>query len=476
MPSIKASKKDIFWNYIGTAFHYCGSLILIPFMTAFLTSEDLGLWYVFLAIASLAQLFDAGFNPAFARNIVYCLSGARDISSNQRIRAFGDQVDWHLLRTLLKASRVFYAFISLIVLVGVVAIGTPYIWLISDGFSSFERIASWVVFSLAIFLNLFFLYAYSNLLGLGDVAGESQAKTVANIGRLIVTLLMLFAGFGLLAAAVGFLVQGLATRLYALHRLKKHKEIKSGIRTDNKEISFKEVLLVIRKISPIAWRNGAEQLSLFAATQGTSIVCSLAFSLQVTAQYSLALQLSNAIATLSYVLARTYYPSYQFAYAKDDTASQREIIEKSIPIYWLVGLIGAAGVMTVILPVLSQIRATSVPSISLFLTIFVYTILLNHYMVFCNLILSTNRIPFLKSFIISSAAGLVLGAVFLFSFNIGAYGLVIGQAVPQLIYNIWKWPLFVVSELNTTYWQTCKNGFLFWREKLSLLFIRGKRK
>ena len=287
---------------------------------------------------------------------------------------------------------------------------------------------------------------------------------------------MLFAGFGLLAAAVGFLVQGLATRLYALHRLKKHKEIKSGIRTDNKEISFKEVLLVIRKISPIAWRNGAEQLSLFAATQGTSIVCSLAFSLQVTAQYSLALQLSNAIATLSYVLARTYYPSYQFAYAKDDTASQREIIEKSIPIYWLVGLIGAAGVMTVILPVLSQIRATSVPSISLFLTIFVYTILLNHYMVFCNLILSTNRIPFLKSFIISSAAGLVLGAVFSFSFNIGAYGLVIGQAVPQLIYNIWKWPLFVVSELNTTYWQTCKNGFLFWREKLSLLFIRGKRK
>lgn len=475
MSVVHTEKKDVIWSYVGTAFYYCGSLILIPFMTAFLSSEDLGLWYIFLAIANFTQLLDAGFNPAFARNIVYCLSGAKDISSKQPIQSNSDEINWHLFRTLIKASRVFYAAISFIALCLIIVIGTPYICHISGGFNSPEKIAAWIVFAVAIFMNLYYLYSYSNLLGLGDVAGENKAKTIANCGRVVITLILLFAGFGLLAAAVGFFVHGVATRLIAIHRFKVHPIAKKAADIDANKITFGEIISVISKIYPIAWRNGAEQLALFATTQGTSIVCSLSFSLQETAQYSLALQLSNAIATLGYAFVRAHYPMYQFAYAKGDTSNQRQIIEKSVPIYWFIGMVCALGTILLFLPVLAYIRSTSVPVSSLFFVVFVYTALLNHYMIFCNLILSTNRIPFLKSVVLSSFAGLVLGALFSVVFNIGVYGLVIGQLIPQLIYNVWKWPLFVADELHSSYFNFLKNGLFYWKDRLSTLFISVNR-
>ncbi|WP_102115977.1 hypothetical protein [Lactiplantibacillus plantarum] len=74
--NIKASKTDIIWSYIGTAFSLSSSFLLLPFIMIKLSSDELGLWYVFLAINGLVSLFDFGFDPAFARNVTYAWGGA----------------------------------------------------------------------------------------------------------------------------------------------------------------------------------------------------------------------------------------------------------------------------------------------------------------------------------------------------------------------------------------------------------------
>lgn len=467
---ISATKNDVIWGYIGVVINYCGSLLLIPFLTFFLPSDDLGLWYIFLAVSNLAQLFELGFNPAFSRNITYCLSGARSLSSKQRIVAFDEKVDWHLYRVLTIASRALYACISIVVLIGLIVVGTPYISFVTNGFSKPSYVLAWIIFAGSIFLNLYYLYALSNLIGLGDVAGENRAKSFAGLMKLVVTILLLFAGFGLIAAAVGYLVQGISLRFAAIKCIRQHDDISEGIASDKSDVTLPEIRGVIRDIAPIAWRTGVEQISLFASSQGASLISSLNLSLADTARYSLGLQIANAIATVSYAFIRTYYPSYQSSYASGDIGRQREIVKRGLPMYWICEIILSIGVALIGLPVLSYARPSSVPPLGLFVFISVYVALLNHHSVFCNLILSTNRIPFLRSFVISSAAGVIFAALLSFEGVLGVYGLVLGQMIPQLVYNNWKWPLFVMKELNLSYFEMLGQGMRYWSNAIRSLF------
>lgn len=76
----------------------------------------------------------SGFNPTFARNIVYVVSGARRLSAEGCDRdSVGDGVDWHLLNTVIKASRVVYAVIALAVLALLATAGSAYVCFIAAG-------------------------------------------------------------------------------------------------------------------------------------------------------------------------------------------------------------------------------------------------------------------------------------------------------------------------------------------------------
>ena len=66
MVRIKATKADVIWGYCGTILSMASGFILLPMLLFFLSGEELGLWYVFVAISNLTLLFEFGFNPAFS--------------------------------------------------------------------------------------------------------------------------------------------------------------------------------------------------------------------------------------------------------------------------------------------------------------------------------------------------------------------------------------------------------------------------
>ena len=110
MAKINTTKSDIIWNYVSTVLSMGSSFLLLPFLLAYLSNAELGLWYTFVAIGNLTLLFEFGFTPTFARNIVYCLSGARSISkSGYDSSQVGDSVDYELLGKLIKTSRIVLA-------------------------------------------------------------------------------------------------------------------------------------------------------------------------------------------------------------------------------------------------------------------------------------------------------------------------------------------------------------------------------
>lgn len=110
MSSINTRKSDIVWNYIGTIVSMASGFVLLPLLMHFLSSSELGLWYVYVALSNFAMLFEFGFNPTFARNIVYVISGAQHLSiEGCDIKSVQEGIDWHLLNTVIKASKVIYA-------------------------------------------------------------------------------------------------------------------------------------------------------------------------------------------------------------------------------------------------------------------------------------------------------------------------------------------------------------------------------
>ena len=465
--SIKTTRGDIIWNYVGTIVSMSSGFILLPFLMHFLSSEELGLWYVLLALGNFAMLFEFGFNPTFARNIVYVVSGARRLTvKGCDWDSVEDGVDWHLLNIVIKSSKVIYAAIALVVLILLVTVGTMYIAYVTSGMDPLTIWTAWSLFCLAIFLNLYFLWTSTVLRGYGDVAGQNKASTLATVTKLVVSAILLVLGFGVVGASIGYLVNAVVLRFASVCMLKKHRNIESGRREDQTAVSRTDIMVVLKSIFQVAWRDGLVQLANYGSSQAMSIMSSLFLGLAETGTYSVLLQLANAVCNFASTYPKSFYPAMQAAFADNDLARQRSYVSAGIIAYWALIVFGTAGVCFVILPLLPIIKPTVVVDYGLFLGLCVYLSLFQHHGIFCNYIISMNEIPYMRAFIVSSIAGAGLVCALCDVFGMGSWGIVLGQLLSQAFYNNWKWPSYLCAKLGFTYRACLRDGVSDWKTKL----------
>ena len=63
---------------------------------------------------------------------------------------------------------------------------------------------------------IFFSFYTTCLRGFGDISAESRAKSYGRIGQLVVSALLLFMGFGIIGAAIGYLFNDIVLRFFAV--------------------------------------------------------------------------------------------------------------------------------------------------------------------------------------------------------------------------------------------------------------------
>ena len=436
---------------------------MLPILLIFLSSKELGLWYSFLAVSNLTQLFEFGFNPTFARNIVYVLSGATTLSKEGSFHK-SEKIDAHLLASLLKTAKLIYAAIAAAALILVSTLGTLYVGNISADINGVEHWIAWGIFCISILLNLYYLWPLTFLRGFGDIAGENQAKTFAKTIQVVGTLLLCLTGLGLVGAAIAYLISGLSLRLYSMKALSRHSQVLNKAKQE--KITRSDIKSVLTSISYLACKDGIVQLSLYSATQGTSIVCSLYLGLEETGAYSLGLQLASAIAQCSRAYIASFYPAYQSAYATHQKSVMREIAGKGISIYWIIAIVAIILVSGFGLPIIRLIKPNTEIGLPLFLALSLYSCLHEQHSIFCSLIVATNRIPYMTAYVISAIGGLILAVLLISGINFGVWGLVISQLVAQGVYNNWRWPRMVLKELDYPLIQVFSDGFGYWKKML----------
>lgn len=467
---IKSVKKaDVLWSYVGTFISMASSFILLPFLVRYLTGDELGLWYVFVAIANLSVLFEFGFDPTFARNIVYVLSGARNLGEiGDTSKQDSDNVDWHLLNVVIKSSKILFGLIAVAVVALLLIFGSAYVYQISREIYSFSICASWLLFCASIFLNLYFLWSLTVLRGYGDIEAENKARTFSKLLQLMSSAFFLIQGWGLFGASLGYLVNSISIRLLALIYLRRHRQIEDARSSDKKKVAPGEIADVLRAVSNISVRDGIVSFSNYGATQAVSIICSAFLDLTATGIFSISVQIASAIVTFASSYARTFLPMVQHYVVLSDIGSMRKLVSKGVVAYWVIFIFAMFAAVLTCPPLLEMVKPEAVFDRLFFILLCLYYGFWNHHSLCCNYIVCMNEIPYVKSYLVSAVCGILLSVALCAKLGLGIWGLLLGQALAQAAYNNWKWPRYLCAKLKTSYAQLLKQGFMS--------FTRSERK
>lgn len=89
----------------------------------------------------------------------------------------------------------------------------------------------------------------------------------------------------------------------------------------------------------------------------------------------------------------------------------------------------------------------------------IQTLLHNNHAQFAQLIVTGNKIPFVKASLISGAFMIILNFIFLKYTKMGILGLVLCPFIVESAYNHWRWCLWIFKEFEISFLDFLKIGF-----------------
>lgn len=447
--NINIKRDDVIWSYLGTAISLSSYIIILPLIVKFLSSDLVGLWYVFVSIGAIANLFDFGFTYTFARNITYCWSGSHKLQKVDALSTNNSETDFRLMKEILATSKFVYLIIASFALILLLSLGTIYIIFISKDIPGNQHIFAWLIYSVAIFLNLYFNYYDSFLLGVGAVKRSNQNKVLARVAHVSILIMLLLFGTGIIGASIGYLAYGVVFRWLGKHYFYRYENIGDRLNAIIEPVKPSKVKELFITIWHNAWRDGMIQLTIYATDQATVLICSAFMTLRETGTYSISLQIATAVAMISSVLYNTYQPQLQSAYVNRDKRRMKQTMNKIVWSLIMLFMIGTIGSILVAFPLLQYVSPGVCISIPIFLGISLSQFLIRYRNCYTTYFSATNRIIYMRAFVVSAIVSVCLSFVLLNYFHCGIWGIIYAQVFSQIIFNVWYWPLKAKREMNS---------------------------
>lgn len=453
---LKTTKGDIIWNYAGSIFNIGMSVFILPFVLRTLSSEELGLWYIFGSIAALVSLLDFGFSPSIMRNILYAWSGATRLYKEGIPETNKDGIpNYSLVEALITASKRIYLGIALLAGLVLLFVGTPYIKSVIASEPS-NYLTAWGIYSVGVFFNLYYSYWNPLLKGIGAIKIANQVQVFSRLIYMIFTILGLYFGGGLIWLSIMYVISGVLLRIFSKRSFEKISNLDNYRTNNTKSVKVSELLEIIW---PNAKKQGLVTIGAWLITRSTTLLCSHFYGLTVTAEFGLTLQLYGFIGGFSGLLFNSYVPEITSSKLKKDTARFRTLFARSMLIQWIFGILGILGVVY-IAPILLQLigsNSTLLPRSVLIVLGIILFLEWNH-STFASLITLSNKVPFLASSLFSGIGIIILSLITEKFTNLGVLGLVLSQGVVQILYNNWYWPRYVFKENDLSLTELLKAG------------------
>lgn len=455
---IRTTKKDIVWNYMAIFFNMGAGVIVLPIILHFLNAEEIGLYYLMLTISSMVALIDFGFAPQIGRNITYALSGAKHIEREGLHELPNSEPNYRLLAIVIGAAKFIYRRLSIVVSVIMLTLGTFYIHHVTHGFLDVDySLWIWLVFCFTNFFNIYFIYYRSLLTGSGKIYESSVSMILSKGVYILVCFIMLAMGCGLFSVVVANMLE-LFTRVFYSHVKFYTPHIKSSL-----PIGFKkqEIRNAINSIWYNAKKLGINSLGSFAILKLNLFLIGLFLPLHIVGAFGVLTQVVQTLSSVASAMFHSFVPQISSLQVRHNNQEIIKIMSFSTVLFWITILLSGVLAIIVLPPLLSFIHSTiELPDRIICLTYLIVMALEGNHSNFATVIATSNKVPFV-------AAGLTAGALIaIFTYlslcftNLGLYGVVLVQGIVQLSYNNWKWPAYVLNDLDCDTRTFIKTGFV----------------
>lgn len=450
MKDIDVNKKDVVWGYIAQFLSMGVGVITLPFILNRLTADEIGLNYIFITITGIVALVDLGFAPQFARNFSYIFSGAQDIQE-EGIAQTDDKINYRLLKYVLASAKHIYGVLSILSIILLLCVGTPYVYKVTDSFAAVPNcVSTWIIYSLGIFFQVYFTYYSSMLIGAGLIKEQKFTIIAHKSLYLVIVIGCLYMGFGLMSVALGQLIapfagRWLAHRYFYTPALK--QELARHIANDRKIIYD-----IFRKLWYNAKRTAVMSIGAYAILRLSMFIAGLFLSLSEFASYGLMVQLTTILGTVACTYVQILQPKLASLRAKGKLPELLKTFSKGMKIYYLLFVAGSIVFILWGEPILSLIKSNAVLPPKYILIVYCVVMFLEYnHANFSILISSNNRVPFAPASIITGTA-VVIGICFVVKFTtLGILGLILVQGLCQLAYQNWKWPYEALKEYHISF-------------------------
>lgn len=456
--SVRLNKKDYVWSYLGVILSLCANIVMTPFVLFFLDSDSFGMWGVFQSLAAITTLFDFGFSTTFARNINYCWNGASNLEKTGATYSEQKSANFYLMKKTMKACQMVFLFLSFAALIGMLSIGMAYIHHLATDIPNYNAEIAWIIYSAGIFMNLYFGYYSSFLRGVGAISDVNKATVFAKATQIILTVLLLWNGLGLIGTGVAYLAYGTLFRQLAKRSFYKFGNIGENLKKIALKIPNGEIKEMFFVVWYNAWREGLVSLSNYLANQACTVICSLYMPLAQTGAYSLTVQVASAVSQVSAAMYTANQPVLQSAYINNNKEKMKSTMSLIVVSFSVLNVIGLFAAIVIGLPLLKIIKSDVALSVPIMFGVGIYQFLLKFRNCYTSYFSCTNRIPYVKSFLISSIMCVVLAVIFMGKLEMGVWGLIWAQIVSQGIYNAWAWTRKAHKELSLTMTETISLG------------------
>lgn len=456
--AVNIGKKDVIWSYLGYFFNLCTNIILMPFILRAVEGNELGLWYTFLSVGTLVNLLDFGFSPTLVRNVTYAWCGAKEIKKEGASDLQGNEPNYALFFNVLQACKYVSMLIAGIALICMLTVGSAYIGYVAREIPFRVYATAWLFFSAAVFLNIFYNYWTTSLKGIGAVKQSQIAVIISKIVQIVISLFGLYSGYGIIALAVAYLLSEFIMRFIAKRFLFHYENIAEQRKKYVAKIQLNELRSLLLKIWYNAKKTGLVSLGAFVITQGNTMICSAFIGLEATASYGICLQLITVVRGVSQIFFDANQPKMINTKVSGNIEKSKKELSLAMVIYWGVFILVITVLATIGIPLVHLIRSNT--PLPLFMVLFMgsYLFLEGTHGLFASYITFSNEVPYVKSSIVS-AFFILVGQLFVAIFtDWGIYALMAVQAVVQLCYNNWHWPMIVLKELHMNLWDMIHLG------------------
>lgn len=446
--SRQITRGDLLWGYAAQALNLGGGLLLLPVSARYLSPDDLGLWFVFMALASLAQLLELGFQPTLARNASYVYAGARKLSKTGLPgEASGAQVDLHLLAGLLSAARRIYRAVAGLAVFVMLILGSLYIMTLLTPHQNVARsLFAWVTFSMGAVISFYFGYINGILQGRGDVTHSSKVTALTRGSLVVFSIAALLMGYGLLGLGIASLISATVGRISAHYYFTLDPLIARSAEEIGSAESRKEIL---HTLWYNAGRLGVVQIGAFLIQRGNVLIAASFVGLAASGSYGITVTVLMALSGMASVVCQLQLPHLAALQAAHNRKAAAAVLGETYLMSWLFFLAGLAVVVIAGNELLTAIGSKNhLLSKPLCLMLGLILLLEMTHSIAASYLTTLNHVPFVGAALLSGIGVSLMTLVLIKPFGIA--GLIAAQGMVQLIYNNWKWPLEAVRhvELN----------------------------